>query len=462
MLLRSSHPRRVRRLTALVVGAGAALVPAAALASPTETISTMLSLSDPQPNYDTFTVKSGGVLTVPAYVKGMSTGWLHIKANTITIEAGGQIVADGAGYTGQDGMAGLCSTMASSCAGMGMAMGDPGAGGGFFGAGADGSTEMPAGTCVDLMGNSKGGAAFFNMATMTLDIGSAGGASNLGSGMTTATKGGSGGGAVTLEAAVVIIDGTVSANGSPPASAFGGVSPGGGSGGAVEIYAASLTGTGTLSVRGGAGLHTDGVTGSIVANNGGGGSGGVVLLHLPSAASPGSVAFALAGGPSGSPDGGAPGDCMVDGGPAAGAVGGQVNAPLLTDCIDVDGDGYYSSQCMDGGVSGNDCDDSDPAIHPGATEICNGKDDDCDGKIDEGSDICPTAGYVCVNAQCVPPTADGGTDAGQSDGGDVPDYISLTGGCHVPEGLPERGGTALALALGAMALAASRARSRRR
>ena len=37
------------------------------------------------------------------------------------------------------------------------------------------------------------------------------------------------------------------------------------------------------------------------------------------------------------------------------------------------------------GVSENDgdCDDTDPAIHPGASDRCNAVDDDCDGDIDE-------------------------------------------------------------------------------
>jgi hypothetical protein len=50
-----------------------------------------------------------------------------------------------------------------------------------------------------------------------------------------------------------------------------------------------------------------------------------------------------------------------------------------TDCVDEDGDGYGTGT----GCMGTDCNDMDRAVNPGAMEVCNGKDDDCDNQEDE-------------------------------------------------------------------------------
>lgn len=40
----------------------------------------------------------------------------------------------------------------------------------------------------------------------------------------------------------------------------------------------------------------------------------------------------------------------------------------------------------DGVLAIDDCDDDDPAVFPGAAELCNGVDDDCDGRADEAAE----------------------------------------------------------------------------
>jgi hypothetical protein len=47
---------------------------------------------------------------------------------------------------------------------------------------------------------------------------------------------------------------------------------------------------------------------------------------------------------------------------------------------DEDGDGHLDALCA--GAKGDDCDDHTPTVYTGATEQCDGVDNDCDGKVD--------------------------------------------------------------------------------
>src|SRR6185312_3012881 len=99
---------------------------------------------------------------------------------------------------------------------------------------------------------------------------------------------------------------------------------------------------------------------------------------------------------------------------------GQIdeNAPPTMLWPDGDGDGYYKTQTGTpkmgcGGIRGyaalgGDCDDTDPTIHPGATEVCNTKDDNCDGFVDErvrpqcGVGWCRRDSRSCDPKDCTP------------------------------------------------------------
>jgi len=96
-------------------------------------------------------------------------------------------------------------------------------------------------------------------------------------------------------------------------------------------------------------------------------------------------------------------DCIFV--PIAGSDGERACIPRDY-CLDADGDGYGAGP----GCAGPDCDDTNPDIHPGATEVCDGVDNTCDGRVDElvagaGADcttelpgICAPGRMVCTDA----------------------------------------------------------------
>ncbi len=88
---------------------------------------------------------------------------------------------------------------------------------------------------------------------------------------------------------------------------------------------------------------------------------------------------------------------------------GQVDEGLESAVVyrDADGDGYGDRFTMDmrvgcamGGYAPNrdDCDDENKEIHPGVKEVCNNKDDDCNGRIDEGAKATCGQGWCRRNA----------------------------------------------------------------
>ena len=94
-----------------------------------------------------------------------------------------------------------------------------------------------------------------------------------------------------------------------------------------------------------------------------------------------------------------------------------VPAALLLGCPDTGEDNDY-----DGYPEMVDCDDNDASVYPGATELCDGKDNDCDGEIDEDVDPSEgTTGYLDDDGDGFGDDGDAKTFCGELDEGYVPD-----------------------------------------
>jgi hypothetical protein len=72
-------------------------------------------------------------------------------------------------------------------------------------------------------------------------------------------------------------------------------------------------------------------------------------------------------------------------------------------CVDNDSDGYGNPgdpTCPSGGAT--DCNDTDNKVYPGAPKICDGKDNNCDGRLDFSTDVDVDGdGYAkCAPGEC--------------------------------------------------------------
>lgn len=115
---------------------------------------------------------------------------------------------------------------------------------------------------------------------------------------------------------------------------------------------------------------------------------------------------------------------------------------------DDDGDGFgdakgYAVSCTqpEGYVENpDDCDDTRPAAYPGAPEVCNAKDDNCDGKVDDDPANWPTwyvdldkDGYgttVSGSAGCKAPDSTSAKDPGDCNDADKAVHPNATEQCN--------------------------------
>ena len=220
------------------------------------------------------TITSSGKLIIKSYVSANSTSaddqGVLLKVNSLTIQSGGELNADGQGYTAgsTDGDSAVAST--------GLAAGS---GGGHGGAGGSGNTPGGGENLVGATGNVIGNKY------LPLTLGGAGGNSGH------AGVGGAGGGAIHVQATgTVTIDGKLSANGANGAKSNDDqTAGGGGAGGSIWVEANILAGNGLVTAVGG------GTDGTVSYYGGGGGGGRVALVCTTSTTFPVGNASVLGG-----------------------------------------------------------------------------------------------------------------------------------------------------------------------
>lgn len=137
-----------------------------------------------------------------------------------------------------------------------------------------------------------------------------------------------------------------------------------------------------------------------------------------------------------------------------GMIDGPAAAGLYCTCVDADKDEHFDVAC-----GGDDCDDADATSYPGAAEVCDGRDNDCDmstpaDEVDADLDGVRVCANDCDDADaevhpgapevpddCVDNDCDGagqddcGTGGGSSGGGTATGAVTGSGGTtEAPEG----------------------------
>ena len=278
-------------------------------------------------HFTAVSVINRGSIDVAPYNGSADTGWLHLIADSVTVESNSTIDGRWAGYRGGyrsrgEGPGGGPRDSTYTSGGGYGGRGDEGLSGCHSSSGLGGRPYGTAGGDDIQPGSGAGGSARF--------------------------AGGNGGGSIRIDAAVLDIQGQLLVDGE-----HGTDGTGGGAGGGILLFADSGSVSGTMSAVGGHGSGGGGYAGG----GGGGGGGRIKVFHGGVDLTGASVLV-----------NGGDGDCNYHE-PDPGTYHEEVVD------TDRDGDGY---RWVDG-----DCDDWDAAISPGQPEVVDGLDNDCDGDVDE-------------------------------------------------------------------------------